>query len=87
LFLYNESYISKRLAVKKKHLEILFIIALMIGLLGIVLSAFFASFAFIIFSFPNLSLAAFFGFKYYTYDKRMREQQERRQKTKRKRNY
>ena len=54
---------------KKEHLKIFFIIALTVGIFGIVLSAFLASFAFLMFSLPNLSLAAFFGYKYYKIDK------------------
>ena len=56
---------------KKEHLKIFVIIALTVGIFGIVLSAFLASFAFLTFSLPNLSLAAFFGYKYYKIDKTM----------------
>jgi hypothetical protein len=73
------------MAVKKKHLKVLLIVALSVGIAGIILSALFASYAFIIFSFPNLSLAAFFGYKYYTYDKKIQEY-EQRKKRNRKRN-
>jgi hypothetical protein len=61
------------LVVKKEYLKVLFIIALSVGIAGIMLSALFASYAFIIFSLPNLSLAAFFGYKYYTHDKKAQE--------------
>jgi hypothetical protein len=73
------------MAVKKKHLKVLLIVALSVGIAGIILSALFASYAFIIFSLPNLSLAAFFGYKYYTYDKKIQEY-EQRKKRNRKRN-
>ena len=68
------------LAVQKRHLRILFIIALSIGALGIILSALLASFAFLIFSMPNLSLAAFFGYKYYSYDKKIQQYEERKRR-------
>jgi hypothetical protein len=68
------------LAVRKRHLRILLIIALSIGALGIILSALLASFAFLIFSMPNLSLAAFFGYKYYTYDKKIQEYEQRKRR-------
>jgi hypothetical protein len=68
------------MAVKKKHLKVLLIIALSVGIAGIILSALFASYAFIIFSFPNLSLAAFFGYKYYTYDKKTQEYEQRKKR-------
>ncbi|MGA8914245.1 MAG: hypothetical protein WB443_15485 [Nitrososphaeraceae archaeon] len=68
------------MAVRKGHLQILFIVALSIGTLGMILSAFLASFAFMIFSLPNLSLAMFFGYKYYTYDKKMQQYEERRRR-------
>jgi hypothetical protein len=73
------------MAVKKKHLKVLLIVALSVGIAGIILSALFASYAFIIFSLPNLSLAAFFGYRYYTYDKKIQEY-EQRKKRNRKRN-
>jgi hypothetical protein len=57
---------------------LILIIALTVGIFGVVLSAFLASFAFLLFSLPNLSLAAFFGYKYYTYDKSIRNIKERR---------
>jgi len=69
------------LAAQKRHLRILFIIALSIGALGIILSALLASFAFLIFSMPNLSLAAFFGYKYYTYDKKIQQYEERKRRS------
>ena len=69
------------LAVQKRHLRILFIIALSIGALGIILSALLASFAFLIFSMPNLSLAAFFGYKYYTYDKKIQQSEQRKRRS------
>lgn len=68
------------MAVKKEYLKVLFIIALSVGIAGIILSALFASYAFIIFSLPNLSLAAFFGYKYYTYDKKAREYEQRKKR-------
>ena len=68
------------MAVKKGHLKILFIVALSIGIAGIILSALFASYAFIIFSLPNLSLAAFFGYKYYMYDKSIQEYEQRKRR-------
>jgi hypothetical protein len=70
------------MAVKKKHLKVLLIIALSVGIAGIILSAFLASYAFIIFSLPNLSLAAFFGYKYYTYDKKIQEYEQRKKRNK-----
>ena len=73
------------MAVKKKQLKVLLIVALSIGIAGIILSALFASYAFIIFSFPNLSLAAFFGYKYYTYEKKAQEYEQRKKRRNRKR--
>jgi hypothetical protein len=70
------------LAAQKRHLKILFIIALSIGALGVILSALLASFAFLIFSMPNLSLAAFFGYKYYTYDKKIQQYEQRKRRSK-----
>jgi hypothetical protein len=72
------------MAIKKKHLRVLLIVALSVGVAGFILSALFASYAFIIFSLPNLSLAAFFGYKYYTYEKKAQEY-EQTKKRKRKR--
>jgi hypothetical protein len=69
------------LAAKKGQLKILFIVALSIGILGIILSALLASFAFMIFSLPNLSLAMFFGYKYYTHDKKMQHYEERKRRS------
>jgi hypothetical protein len=57
---------------------LLLIIALTVGGFGIVLSAFLASFIFLLFSLPNFSLAAFFGYKYYTYNKNIGNIKERR---------
>jgi hypothetical protein len=54
------------------------IIALTVGVFGIVLSALLASFTFLLFSLPNFSLATFFGYKYYTYDKNIRNIKEHR---------
>lgn len=68
------------MAVKKEYLKVLFIIALSVGIAGIILSALFASYAFIIFSLPNLSLAAFFGYKYYTHDKKAQEYEQRKKR-------
>lgn len=68
------------MAVKKKHLKVLLIVALSVGIAGIILSALFASYAFIIFSLPNLSLAAFFGYKYYTHDKKQQEYEQRKKR-------
>jgi len=73
------------LAAKKGQLKILFIVALSIGIFGIILSALLASFAFMIFSLPNLSLSMFFGYKYYTYDKKMQQYEERKRRSGRKR--
>jgi hypothetical protein len=69
------------LAAQKRHLSILFTIALSVGTIGIVLSALLASFAFLIFSMPNFSLAAFFGYKYYTYDKKIQQYEARRRRS------
>lgn len=66
------------MAVKKRYLKVLFIVALSVGGAGIILSALFASYAFIIFSLPNLSLGAFFGYKYYTHDKNIDYEQKKR---------
>jgi ABC-type Fe3+-siderophore transport system permease subunit len=66
------------LAIKKNYLRLILIIALIVGGFGIVLSAFLASFIFLLYSLPNFSLAAFFGYKYYTYDKSIRNVKERR---------
>jgi hypothetical protein len=68
------------LAIRKQSLKVLLIIALSVGIAGIILSALFASYAFIIFSLPNLSLAAFFGYKYYTHDKKAQEYEERKKR-------
>jgi hypothetical protein len=68
------------LAVKKEYVKVLFTIALSVGIAGIILSALFASYAFIIFSLPNLSLAAFFGYKYYTHDKKAQEYEQRKKR-------
>lgn len=68
------------LAAQKRHLRILFTIALSVGAIGIVLSALLASFAFLIFSMPNFSLATFFGYKYYTYDKKIQQYEERKRR-------
>jgi hypothetical protein len=73
------------MAVKKAYLKVLFIIALSVGLAGIILSALFASYAFIIFSLPNLSLGAFFGYKYYTHDKNIEGYEQRKKKRSRNR--
>jgi hypothetical protein len=69
------------LAAQKRHLRILFTIALSVGTIGIVLSALLASFAFLIFSMPNFSLAAFFGYKYYTYDKKIQQYEGRKRRS------
>jgi hypothetical protein len=69
------------MAVKKAYLKVLFIIALSVGLAGIILSALFASYAFIIFSLPNLSLGAFFGYKYYTHDKNIEYEQRKKRRS------
>lgn len=69
------------LAAQKRHLRILFTIAVSVGAIGIVLSALLASFAFLIFSMPNFSLAAFFGYKYYTYDKKIQQYEERKRRS------
>ena len=68
------------MAVKKKHLKVLLIVALGVGIAGIILSALLASYAFIIISLPNLSLAGFFGYKYYTYDKKIQEYEQRKKR-------
>jgi hypothetical protein len=68
------------MAVKKRHLKVLLIVALSVGIAGIILSALFASYAFIIFSLPNLSLAAFFGYKFYTHDKKTQEYEQRKKR-------
>jgi hypothetical protein len=72
------------MAVKKEYLKVLFIIALSVGVAGIMLSALFASYPFIIFSLPNLSLGAFFGYKYYSHNKNI--DYEQRKKRRRSRN-
>jgi ABC-type Fe3+-siderophore transport system permease subunit len=66
------------LAIQKNYLKLILIIALTVGGFGIVLSAFLASFIFLLYSLPNFSLAAFFGYKYYTYDKNIPNVKERR---------
>lgn len=71
------------MAVKKKHLKVLLIVALSVGIAGIILSALFASYAFIIFSLPNLSLGAFFGYKYYIHDKTQDYEQRKKRNRKR----
>jgi hypothetical protein len=68
------------LAIQRNYLRLILIIALTVGGFGIVLSAFLASFEFLLFSLPNLSLAAFFGYKYYTYDKNIRNVKEQRRR-------
>ena len=68
------------MAVKKGYLKVLFIVALSVGIAGIMLSGLFASYAFIIFSLPNLSLAAFFGYKYYMHDKNKQEYEQRKKR-------
>ncbi|HZA07874.1 MAG TPA: hypothetical protein VE619_09230 [Nitrososphaeraceae archaeon] len=52
-----------------------------VGAIGIILSALLASFAFLIFSMPNFSLATFFGYKYYTYDKKIQQYEERKRRS------
>jgi hypothetical protein len=54
------------------------LIALAAGIFGISLSILFASFAFLLFSLPNLSLAAFFSYKYLTYNKTLGKSTDRR---------
>ena len=71
------------LAAKKKQIRLLLVISLTVGILGIVLSALLASYAFLIFSLPNLSLAIFFSYKYITYDKSIRNYNEHKRSRKR----
>ncbi|HYX55173.1 MAG TPA: hypothetical protein VE818_03355 [Nitrososphaeraceae archaeon] len=66
------------MTIQRNYLRLLLIIALTVGGFGIILSAFLASFIFLLFSLPNFSLAAFFGYKYYTYDKNIRNVKEQR---------
>ena len=52
----------------KKRLKILLIISLLAGFIATILSVTFNSYAFLLISLSNFSLAAFFGYRYWKYD-------------------
>jgi len=55
----------------------LLLIALSTGIFGLGLFTFVHKYQFLLFCLPNFSLAAFFGYKYYTYDKAMQKEENR----------
>jgi membrane protein implicated in regulation of membrane protease activity len=56
---------------RKTVLFIFFVIAFAVGVFGLLVSMFFSSFQFLLYSLPNLSLAAFFGYKYFRVEKKI----------------
>jgi membrane protein implicated in regulation of membrane protease activity len=54
---------------KKTVLFIFFVIAFAVGIFGLLVSILFSSFQFLLYSLPNLSLAVFFGYKYFRGEK------------------
>jgi hypothetical protein len=52
------------------------------GVFGLIVSAFSSSFAFLLFSLPNFGLAAFFGYKYFVYNKTIQKYEQRKRRGK-----
>ena len=66
---YTPRLILETLPIKKNQLKILLIVAAVIGSFGVVITLLTSSLSFLLFTLPNLSLAAFFGYKYKTFKK------------------
>ena len=72
------------MVVYKNQLIVFMGLAAAVGTFGIVESAFLSSFIFFALGIANYAMAAFFAFKYFTYDRGVRKSQNsRRAKTKR----
>lgn len=60
------------LVVHKNQLTIFIGLAAAVGTFGLIESAFLSSFVFFILAIANYAMAAFFAFKYFTYDRNVR---------------